>query len=245
MDKILAPIKQRILKYLEYKEVEKKKFFDKINVSASNFRSKSLYSEVGGDVIAKISSLYPEISPNWLLTGKGSMLIDKTNRTENIKNTDKPRQSYKDTKKEDKNNDKNKLISTGTGIPLIPVDALAGFGEGNFSVMDYETDCYVVPEFSELSVDFMIRVKGTSMQPKYNSGDLAACKKLTLTDVFFQWNKVYVLATTQGALIKRIMSCDKEDHIQLLSDNERYPPFVLAMDQIHAIALVVGVIRLE
>lgn len=76
MDKILAPIKQRILKYIDIKGIEKKKFFDSISVAASNFRSKSLYSEVGGDVIAKISSKYPDINPQWLLTGKGEMLID-------------------------------------------------------------------------------------------------------------------------------------------------------------------------
>ncbi len=94
--------------------------------------------------------------------------------------------------------------STHYGIPLIPIDAMAGFGTGGVQVMDYDTQKYVVPEFTELNVDFMIRVKGSSMYPKYNSGDLVACKKLVLSDIFFQWNKVYVLDTDQGALIKRI-----------------------------------------
>ena len=40
------------------------------------------------------------------------------------------------------------------------------------------------------------------MQPKYNSGDLVACRVVPL-GTFFQWNKVYVLDTEQGALIKR------------------------------------------
>ena|SRR5690554_130477 len=77
MDKILAPIKQRILKVIEFKGLEKKKFFEEMNVSASNFRSKSLHSEVGGELLAKISSLYPDINIEWLITGKGEMLLSE------------------------------------------------------------------------------------------------------------------------------------------------------------------------
>ena len=131
------------------------------------------------------------------------------------------------------------------GIPLIPIDAMAGFGTGSMQVMPYDTGSYIVPEFSELNVDFMIRVKGSSMYPKYNSGDLVACKKLYITDIFFQWNKVYVLDTEQGALIKRVKKGTKDQCVKLVSDNENYDPFELHLSKIYAVALVVGVIRLE
>lgn len=122
---------------------------------------------------------------------------------------------------------------------------MAGFGTGSIQVMAYETGNYVIPEFSELNVDFMIRVKGSSMVPKYNSGDLVACKKLFINDIFFQWNKVYVLDTEQGALIKRVKKGLEKDYIQLISDNASYDPFELHLSKIYAVALVVGVIRLE
>ena len=131
------------------------------------------------------------------------------------------------------------------GIPLIPIDAMAGFGTGAVQVMHYDTSKYVVPEFAELNVDFMIRVKGSSMVPKYNSGDLVACKKLVITDIFFQWNKVYVLDTEQGALIKRVKKGSIDNYILLISDNKNYDPFELHLSKIFAVALVVGVIRLE
>lgn len=131
------------------------------------------------------------------------------------------------------------------GVPLIPIDAMAGFGTGSTQVMDYDTKTYVVPEFTELKVDFMIPVKGSSMYPKYNSGDLVACKKLNINDLFFQWNKVYVLDTEQGALIKRIKKATESDHILLVSDNENYDPFEIHLSKVYAVALVVGVIRLE
>ena len=131
------------------------------------------------------------------------------------------------------------------GIPLIPIDAMAGFGTGAVQVMDYETSLYRIPEFEELKVDFMIRVKGSSMYPKYNSGDIVACKKLFLNNIFFQWNKVYVLDTEQGALIKRIKKGADNEHITLVSDNPSYDPFELHLSKVYAVALVVGVVRLE
>ena len=132
-----------------------------------------------------------------------------------------------------------------TGIPLIPIDAMAGFGEGDIQVMDYETSMYKVPEFEELRTDFMIRVKGSSMYPKYSSGDTVACKKLNISDIFFQWNKVYVLSTEQGAIIKRVKKGSDDEHILLVSENPNYEPFELHLSQIYAIAIVIGVIRME
>ena len=143
-----------------------------------------------------------------------------------------------------KNVDEEYAISN-YGIPLISIDAMAGFGEGSLQVMQYDTEKYIVPEFTELNVDFMIRVKGSSMYPKYNSGDLVACKKLSIKDLFFQWNKVYVLDKEQGALIKRIKKSDTDNCIKIVSDNPNYDPFVMPLDKIYAISLVVGVIRLE
>ena len=130
------------------------------------------------------------------------------------------------------------------GIPLIPLDAMAGFfTSGEAQIMEYECERYVVPMFRE--AEFLIPVKGSSMYPKYSSGDLVACKKLPLNDIFFQWNKVYVIDTIQGPLIKRIKEGKDENYIILHSDNPQYDPTPLHKSQIRAVALVVGVLRLE
>ena len=129
------------------------------------------------------------------------------------------------------------------GIPLIPIDAMAGFGKGESQVMEHECERYVVPMFR--GAEFLIPVKGSSMMPKYNSGDVVACKKLPLNDIFFQWNKVYVLDTAQGALVKRIRQGRDDDHVLIVSDNEQYSAFELHKEQIYCVALVIGVIRLE
>jgi repressor LexA len=128
------------------------------------------------------------------------------------------------------------------GIPLIPAAAMAGAFNEDIQVLEHEGEHYIVPMFKD--ADFLISVKGSSMVPKYNSGDIIACKKLPL-DTFFQWDKVYVLDTDQGALVKRIKKCKDQDKVLIVSDNPSSEPFELERKRIYHIALVIGVIRLE
>lgn len=135
------------------------------------------------------------------------------------------------------------LIKKTVSIPLIPIDAMAGVGTGEISILNMDCDRYVIPVFR--SADYLIQIAGSSMVPKYNSGDIVACKRLSLKDVFFQWNKVYVIDSDQGALIKRVHPGKDEYHIKLVSENNSYMPFEIDIRKINAIALVIGVIRLE
>lgn len=82
MDKNLAPIKNRIIQFIEVQKINKTEFFKKIDVSPSNFRSSSLKSEINASVLSKISSEYPSINLIWLITGNGPMILDQ--KTENI-----------------------------------------------------------------------------------------------------------------------------------------------------------------
>lgn len=177
---------------------------------------------------------YPHYSADWLLTGRGSML--KTDTTPLMGDQDSP-------KEED---DRPVAIHTDNpkeGIPLIPINAMAGAMMGEQTVMEYECERYVVPLFK--GAEFLIPVKGSSMYPKYSSGDIVACKRVPMTDLFFQWNKVYVLDTNQGALIKRIKKGSDAEHILIVSDNKDYEPFELPIRCINNVAIVIGVIRLE
>ena len=131
----------------------------------------------------------------------------------------------------------------GTGIPLIPVEAMAGYFAGEQTVLLQECDRYVVPAFRD--ADFLIYVRGDSMQPRYFSGDMVACKKLSLCDIFFQWGKVYVVDTNQGALIKKVMRGTSDDTITLVSENTKYEPFEISRQGIYNIALVMGAIHVE
>lgn len=129
------------------------------------------------------------------------------------------------------------------GIPLIPIDAAAGILSGdNVLVMDYECEHYVVPAFHR--ADFLISVIGDSMTPRYMGGDLVAGMRL-LTTEFMQWNKPYIIDSTQGVLLKRVKRSEKQDHLLLISENNEYDSFDIPMSEIQGLALVVGLIRIE
>lgn len=236
-------ITDRILQILENKEITKYKFCKDLGFS-NGFLDKP--REITTDKYANILEYFPDINPKWLLTGEGATIKTKSTKNLTISKSKKKGKEFDEKQKVQKTLPNTELQpGYGRGIKLIPIEAMAGWGEGDMQVMDYETGDYIVPEFEELNVDYMIRVKGSSMYPKYNSGDLIACKKLFLSDLFFQWNKVYVLSTEQGALVKRIHKGSNDEHIRLISDNPKYEPFEIHLSKVYAIALVIGVIRLE
>lgn len=163
----------------------------------------------------------------WLITGEGEMLRrNATGQGSPAKTTSqKP---------------------TDNGIPLVTQSAVAGFGNIDFMIEEADVKAYyVIPKFSHCKVDFMIEISGSSMYPKYNSGDVVACTILH-EHSFIQWNKCHVIATReQDILCKRLRQSQTEGYIMAVSDNENYPPFDIPVAEITGIALVVGVIRLE
>lgn len=213
---------------------DKKDFASKIGISSSMMTEISKgRSNVGTFAIQNIVTQF-DISADWLLTGQGSMLRNDSNDVQTELKTDR------DTQAEIAHS--LPIDSTG-GIPLIPLSAMAGVFTEDIAVMEYECERYVIPAFK--GADFLIQIKGDSMQPTFFSGDLVACQRVPLQDLFFQWNKAYVLDTIQGPLIKRIMPGSDNDHILIVSDNDKYPPFELHRNQFNGVALVRGLVRLE
>ena len=201
----------------------------------------------GTDVQAKwikgIVENYPSLSPDWLLTGEGDMLRSSVT-------VPSERQPRDDREMTDTNTKELRRNYEGAldhkRLPLVTQKAVAGFGNADFAIREEDVkDYYVVPKFRYHQVDFMIEISGSSMYPKYNSGDVVACTILH-DGSFIQWNKCHIVATReQGILCKRLMPGSSDDCLKMVSDNENYPPFEVPKDEITGIALVVGVIRLE
>lgn len=213
-----SPIKQRIVQYLTKTGISAYEFYKKSGVTRGVLSQNNGITE---DNITRFLVYAPDISLEWLLTGKGSMI--KENKT--AIPTAIPAQNTTD------------------GIPLIPFSAMAGALTDERTALEYECERYVVPAFK--GADFLMTIKGTSMQPTYNSGDIVACQRVPMTSIFFQWNKPYVLDTAQGPLVKRVKPGSDQNHITLVSDNPDYDPFQLPLEQVNAVALVIGLIRLE
>ena len=172
-------------------------------------------SQPGYNLIYDILSSDLGISPNWLILGEGEMTHTPT-----------PPPSSSHT------------------LPLIPLEAFAGPGLPAYEDERIE-DYYTVSEFK--NSDFLIRVKGDSMVPRYNGGDIVACKKVDMDKVYFlQWNRAYVILTqSQGVMIKRVQPSERDGYIKCVSDNEKYAPFDVPMNDIVQIALVNGAITLD
>ena len=177
------------------------------------------------------------VDSSWLLTGEGTML-SPSSAASNSRTSSKSSPSIPTAR--------HAPHGSSEGIPLIPLDAVAGFPADNGGGVRME-DCerYVIPEFENKGANFLIRVSGDSMVPLYYSGDLLACRKIT--DIrFFQWGTVYVLETSQGVLVKRVQeSVDHADSILCVSENSCvHHPFLLPRDDIRSLSIIVGLVRL-
>lgn len=171
---------------------------------------------------------YPQYSGDWLLTGTGEMLKGKIIPTTT---TQHDVESYKRSAPRQKEE-----------IPIIPFSAMAGYLSGEMSINEEECAKLYIPG---LKADFVIKISGNSMEPRYYDGDYVACEKTSLNDIFFEWDKVYVIDTDQGVLIKRVNPGTTVREILLESDNKKYRPIPMPTESIYHIALVKGVVRIE
>lgn len=123
--------------------------------------------------------------------------------------------------------------------PRLPITAAAGH------LTDYlggvlAHECDQVPVVRSIpDYDFTMIVKGDSMEPKFEGGDEIACKKV---ESVIEWGKAYVLATRDGAVLKRLYKT--EDGVRCVSYNhDEYPDFEVKGDDIFGVYRVVGLIR--
>lgn len=204
-------------------------------------------TDINAKWIISISEIYPNLSLEWLIRFEGNMLRENIH-TKNFTPT-VPKNGTKSTRFVHDVLAAHSLIKIKSeekesSIPLVPLYAMAGKFPGESEVKEYDCETYSVPGLK--GADFMIQVKGNSMQPTYNSGDIVACKRINnIQDSYFHWNRVYVLDTDQGPIMKRIKPGTDQDNITIVSDNPDFEPFQLHLSQIYRIALVLGCIKLE
>lgn len=221
----MATIKDRLTQIAKYNGLSIRGMEATCNLGRGNISNMSDTSNIGSDKLSKIVDMFPMIDLTWLLTGKGEMFKAE-------QETSSPADTYKP-------------AMPPKGIPLIPMEAIAGFpaidNEGmNFSNCEH----YYIPEFESKGADFLIRVSGDSMKPIYNSGDVIACRKIQ-DIVFFQWGNIYVMDTSQGVLVKYIEECEKsDDFIMCRSENRDFKPFALPKSDIRSLSTIIGMIRI-
>jgi SOS-response transcriptional repressor LexA len=217
-------VKERVFEFIDILNMPVSRFEKKCGLSNGYLRSiKGAFSI---NKIEDILSAFPELNREWLMNGTGLMFTQS--HYKGLNNETEPQEA----------------ILNSSMLPLIPIPAMCGYNEDNWSALAKDCPLYSVPEVP--SADFLIRTSGDSMLPKYGEGDLLVCRMIQEL-LFFQWGKTYVIDTSQGVMVKNVYE-DKEnpDNILLVSENsEKYPPFAIPRKDIRKIALVVGSLRIR
>ncbi|RHH73991.1 S24 family peptidase [Parabacteroides merdae] len=185
-------IRDRIIQFVDYKGLSFN-FFEK-NIGAS----KSYISNtknISAKVVSNILRIYPELSPEWVLTGEGSMF-----KKENAVKSNFP------VKSEDK------------GVPYYNVDFVGGFDlviNDQTTIPEYLID---FPKYNEATC--WCNVTGHSMEPEITHGDIIALKKIE--DIsFLPYGEIYAIVTkNEMRTIKRIGPSQNKDCYSLIPTNK-------------------------
>lgn len=203
-------LRGRVVEVMREKMLTQRALSQKTGFQASNL-SQILKGtrDVPETLISGILSAFPDIDSMWLVHGVGKM-YSTTNGT----NAEATR-------------------------PRLPVSATAGrlsvYVDG---VMRSQCDeMPIIRNFPEY--DFTMFIKGNSMEPKYESGDEIALKRVTS---IIEWGKDYVLDTEDGAIFKKIY--EDGDDIRCVSYNSKeYPDFLVPKSSVYGFFRFVGLVR--
>lgn len=220
--------KERLILFQQFLGISVRSFEARVGMSNGSLCKTR---NVSKNLLDKVCIAFPELNRIWLLTGEGSMLRNNDNETYE---SNENKETYE-------NNETNDHT-----LPLIPIAAVAGFNGLDIPGIPLaQCPQYSIPDFIEQKAEYLIRVSGSSMYPKYSSGDILACRRIQEI-TFIQWGKIYVIDSQQGAMVKRLFEIpDNPEHILCQSDNPKYPPFQLPKSEIRSLSIVVGVIRME
>lgn len=211
----ISPIKENILQYLDYKGISKAEFCRKTGFSYENFKGRSLKSDIGGSTIGKITTIFRDLNPDWLLTGKGEMLRDHAALS--------PYLAQK-------------------GAPYYAVDFIAGF-DLVFNDQTTTPDNYIyVPQYK--NADCWVDVTGDSMAPLIANGDIVALKRVGDWKNNLLGGEIYAIVTNQWRTIKKVRMVKGDDtKLLLVPLNADYDTIEISKKSVVAVFQVLGAIK--
>ena len=208
---------QRLKRIIDKSDLSVNAFAKRVDVpqtTLSNMIKRG--TEPSTKTLNAVLSAFPDINPDWLLTGSGEMyLSNKLSTTEN-----------KDARL----------------VPLLPVAAQGGtLNDFVASVKASECEKIISPI---RDVDYAMTISGDSMAPEYPSGAHILIKKIN-EKAFIDWGRVYVLDTCNGTVIKQLFPSDNPDTLLCKSINPNYPPFEVSFSDIYAVYRVLMCMSLK
>lgn len=212
----------RIKEIIEYKGISARQFCIDVGI-ANGYLDK--VKDVGSEKLLKILNTYPEISPEWLLTGKGEMLKHEIKIIHNS--------AY------DTNIDEQE-------INLYDINAAANlqtlFDSGQQNVIGKLR----IPNLPRC--DGAIYLRGDSMYPLLKSGDIVIYKILNnLSNLTFgeMYLIDYAIDGDDYLVVKYINASELENHIRLVSYNPHFSPMDIPISSVRSIAIVKASVRIN
>lgn len=216
--------------FIDSQSIKKEAFYKKIELSASNFKGSGAKSEIGGEKIVKIITEYPNVNPEWLLTGKGEMLKTPARGITT-------RKLRTDTVVDDQN------------IPLYDIQASAGVIEilGKKRNNQVPIDYIRIPKLPKC--DGAMYVTGDSMYPLLKSGDIVMYKEINDISNNIIWGEMYLIYIEHNGdeffFTKYLQKSEKEGWVRFVSQNQHHQPVEFPRHTIKALALVKASIRIN
>lgn len=149
-----------------------------------------------------IEEKYPDVNINWLMTGKGEMLISQSEKTD-IK---------------------------GYVVPLVPVVAQGGAPDNlEVQVREYECEKIISPI---KNISLAITVNGDSMSPEYPSGSKVFLQKINEKSFIEWGNTYVLDTNNGIIIKNVFMNKDDENSIVCRSINPNYADFTVRKQDI-------------
>jgi hypothetical protein len=216
-------IKERVIQIIDYKGIGKESFYSQIGMTSANFRGKAKETPLNSNAIENILSVIPDLSPEWLLTGKGTMLkvdLPEVNESKNLI------PFYEDVQSIGGN---NLVADTGAVYNSnILIDAGDWFKGATAAIRHYN--------------DSMI---------EYPSGCILALRELKdKTEI--EWGRNYVVETQEMRVTKKLAELDQNYIVGYSTNKETYfdgtlihQPIKIRKESILKIARVLGSVNKE
>lgn len=172
----------------------------------------------------KILASFPEVSPSWLLTGEGEMLLVPSPPTE-------PPPEKGDT-----------IL-----IPVVNLDSRGGTAYNE----EVQTDTYITgqipfPRSIAHQGDVVIPIYGDSMEPTYKAGSMVLIREVELWREYLELGCTYVIGLVDDRrIIKTVMAGSDTQHYLLVSINPAFQPQEIDKRIIRSVWRVIVSVRRE
>ncbi len=204
--------KDRLFEFIKAESLSVRQF--EIDSKLSNGYMRQLKHTPSYDKLDKISSAYPHLNMDWVLTGKGGMYVD-----------DEPKPE----------------ISYTEGVPYYDVDFKLGFEELVEAGTPNPEYLIKMPGYEKATL--WCNASGHSMEPEISNGDILALQRVEDFS-FLPFGDIYGFITVNGMrTIKRLGRSLRDGYYRLIPTNKGYDEQEIPVRSIAVVYRVMGAMK--